>query len=88
MKKSKSKNYGVNDTQPCEQCGGPMSLVRRTPHPDSPAELEVQIFSCNACEHEQSRLANPDGVMFPYDLAADAGNSRRPKKKIIRIRFI
>ena len=28
----KSRNYGVNDKPPCENCGQPTSLIRRSPY--------------------------------------------------------
>lgn len=79
MKKDNPKNYGIKDIPPCKACGGRMSLIRRSPHPDSPAEIEIQFFECGACSSSYERLANPDGAMFPYDLQPDPKNPPRNK---------
>lgn len=39
---------------PCEKCGAPTSLFRRTPHPTLGEKFELVSYQCPACEHTQS----------------------------------
>jgi hypothetical protein len=53
--------FGANDTPTCPQCNNLMHLTRRTPHPDLGYALELQTFTCRACQHESRRNADISG---------------------------
>jgi hypothetical protein len=43
---------------PCEKCGTPTNLFRRTPHPTLGENFELVSYQCPACEHIQSAATN------------------------------
>jgi hypothetical protein len=56
----KSRNYGVNDKPPCENCGQPTSLIRRSPY-EFIRRYERQTFACFKCSHEIERIVDAEG---------------------------
>jgi transposase-like protein len=56
--------FGVTDTPTCPQCKSLMTLTRRTPHPDFGYQLELQTFTCRACQHEITRNADLAGEVL------------------------
>jgi hypothetical protein len=56
--------FGAADTPACPQCNNLMRLTRRTPHPDFGYDLELQTFTCRACQHEPQRNADLSGEVL------------------------
>ena len=53
--------FGADDRPICQQCGGPMHLIRRGPHSDFGASYERQTFLCPKCNIEIVRSADKQG---------------------------
>jgi hypothetical protein len=54
------RSFGADDDPPCEKCGSPTSLSRRSPAPGN-QDHESQVFTCPKCGHEKSREADVKG---------------------------
>ena len=53
--------FGAGERPTCPDCGGRMSLIRRTPHSDHGPSYERQTFVCIECRHEAERSADVRG---------------------------
>lgn len=57
-----TRSFGADDHPACPACGKPMSLSRRSPHPEYGSDYEIQTFSCSACGHEETRSSDKAGT--------------------------
>ena len=51
----------MHDKIVCERCGHDARISRRTPHLERGAGFELQTFTCHACSHQQTRIADHGG---------------------------
>jgi transposase-like protein len=56
-----TRSFGSADELRCPQCGGTMSLTRRTPHSEHGDSYERQTFTCRECRHEIERSTDTHG---------------------------
>jgi hypothetical protein len=61
LQRQNQPQYGAGDRPTCPDCGGPMSLIRRTPHSEHGDSYERQTFVCLECRHEAERSADVRG---------------------------
>jgi hypothetical protein len=54
--------FGADERLDCPQCE--MFVSRRTPHPMYGNTLEIQMFSCRSCNHEEIRNAGQSGETY------------------------
>lgn len=53
--------FGANDHPNCPDCGGRMSVIRRTPHSGFGSGYQLQRCVCLECRHETERSADAEG---------------------------
>ena len=61
LQSQNTPQYGAADLPACGDCGGQMSLTRRSPHSEHGALYERQTFVCRDCRHEVERSADVSG---------------------------
>ena len=54
MPTKQPRSHGADDRLVCPECGGEMTLIRRTPDPER-AAFERQTFACGMCLNKIER---------------------------------
>jgi hypothetical protein len=69
----KAADSGFADQIGCERCGGTMTIIRRTPHPESGPGHELQTLGCRECTELANRSIDEEGQLKPGGVARYTG---------------